>query len=54
MQQQWFITQEVNGTGCYKSETHSPKAPLWVRHIQESINYIRKDLSALAEIKEIR
>jgi len=48
------ITQEVNGTGCYKSETHSPKASPWVRHIQESINDIRKDLSGLVEIKEIR
>jgi len=48
------ITEEVNGTGCYKSETHSPKTPLWVRLIQESINGIRKNLSALAEIKEMR
>jgi hypothetical protein len=21
------ITDEINGTGCYKSETHSPKTP---------------------------
>ena len=48
------ITKEINGTGCYKSETHSPKTPLWVRLIQESINGIRKNLSALAEIKEMR
>ena len=48
------ITEEVNRTGCYKSETHSTKTPLWVRHIQESINGIRKDLSALAEIREMR
>jgi len=31
-----------------KSES---KTPLWVRHIQESINGNRRDLSALAEIK---
>ena len=48
------IIEEVNGTGCYKSETHRPKIPLWVRLIEESINGIRKDLSALAEIKEMR
>jgi hypothetical protein len=48
------ITEEVNGTGCYKSEPHSPKTTLWVRLMQESINGIKKDLSALAEIKEMR
>jgi len=48
------ITEEVNGTECYKSETHSPNTPLWVRLMQESINVIRKHLSALAEIKEMR
>ena len=45
------ITEDVNGTGCCKSETHIPKTPPWVRRIQGSINGIRKDLSALAEIK---
>jgi hypothetical protein len=40
------ITEDVNGTGCYKSETHNPKTPQWVRRIQETINGIRKDLSA--------
>ena len=45
------ITEKVNGTGCYKSETHSPKTTRWVIRLQESINSIRKDLSAFAEIK---
>jgi hypothetical protein len=27
------ITEEVNGTGCYKSETNRLKTPLWVRLI---------------------
>jgi len=38
------ITEDGNGTGSYKSETHSPKTPPWVRRIQESINGIRKNL----------
>jgi hypothetical protein len=42
------LTEEVNGTGSYKSETQTPP---WVRRIQESKNGIRKELSALAEIK---
>ena len=45
------ITEKVNGTGCYKSETHSPKRPPWVRRIWESIKGIRKGLSYLAEIE---
>ena len=45
------FTEEVNGTGCYKSETHSPKTHPWVRHIHESISGNRKDLSASVEIK---
>ena len=45
------ITEDGNGTGSYKSETHSPKTLPWVRHIQENINSIRKDLSALREIR---
>ena len=45
------FTEEINRTGCYKSETHSPKTHPWVRHIQENINGIREDLSASAEIK---
>ena len=48
------ITEVVNGTGCYKSETLSPKTPPWVRLIQENINGIREDLSALAEIKVLK
>jgi hypothetical protein len=45
------LTEEVNGTGSYKSEAQMPKTALWVRRIQESINGIRKELPALAEIK---
>jgi len=45
------ITEEINGTGDYKLETQRSKTPLWVRHIQESINDIRKELSTLVEIK---
>jgi len=44
------VTKEINGTGCYESETQSPKTPPWVRFIQKSINGIRKELSSLAEI----
>jgi hypothetical protein len=36
------ITEEINGTGRHKSETQSPKTPLWVKRLQESINGIRK------------
>ena len=45
------ITAEVNGTGCYKLETHNPKTPPLVTRTQESINGIRTDLSTLGEIK---
>jgi hypothetical protein len=45
------ITGEINGTGEYKLETHRSKTPPWVRCIQDSINDIRKELSALVEIK---
>jgi hypothetical protein len=45
------LTEEVNGTGSYKSKTQRPETPPWVRCIQDSINGIRKELSALAEIK---
>jgi hypothetical protein len=45
------ITEEVNGTGCYISETHNPKTHPPVRRIQESTNGISTDLSALGEIK---
>jgi hypothetical protein len=45
------IMKEINATGCYKSETQSPKTPPWVRCIQESINGIRKELSSFTEIK---
>jgi hypothetical protein len=45
------LTEEINGTGSYKSETQRPGTPPTVRQIQESINGIRKEQSALAEIK---
>ena len=45
------ITGEINGTGEYKLETQRSKTPPWVRCIQDSINDIRKELSALVEIK---
>lgn len=48
------ITEEVNGTGCYKSETHSPKTLPWVRYIKESINSFSTDLSALVERKRVK
>jgi len=45
------ITEEINGTGEYKLETQRSNTPPWVRRIQGSINDIRKELSALVEIK---
>jgi hypothetical protein len=45
------ITEEINGMGSHKSKTQSPKTAQWVRQKQESRNSIRKELSALAEIK---
>jgi len=46
-----FITEEINGTGEYKLESQRSKTPPWVRRIYRSINDIRKELSALVEIK---
>jgi hypothetical protein len=45
------LTEEVNGTGSYKSETQMPETPPGVRRIQASVSGIRNGLSALAEIK---
>jgi len=45
------ITEEINGTGEYKLETQRSEIPPWVRRIRESTNDIRKELSALVEIK---
>ena len=45
------ITEEINGMGEYKLETWRSETPPWVRHIREGINDIRKELSALVEIK---
>jgi len=45
------IAGEINGTGGYKLETQRSKTHPWVRRIQEGIKDIRKELSALVEIK---
>ena len=45
------ITEEINGTGEYKLQIQRSKTPLWVRCIQGSINDIKKELSALVEIR---
>jgi len=45
------ITEEINIKREYKLETPRSETPPWVRRIQESINDIRKELSALLEIK---
>jgi hypothetical protein len=45
------ITEEINGIGEYKLHTQRSKTPPWVRHIQGSINDIRRKLSALVEIQ---
>jgi hypothetical protein len=45
------ITEEINGTGECKLQTQRSKTPPWVRRIQGSINDIRKELSALVEIR---
>ena len=42
------ITEEINGTEVYKLQTQRSKTPPWVRRIQEIINDIRKELSALS------
>ena len=45
------ITEDINGTGERKLvQTQRSKIPPWVRCMQGSINDIRKELSALAEI----
>jgi hypothetical protein len=44
------IREEINGTGKY-SQKHCVQIHPWVRQIQASVNGIRKELSALAEIK---
>jgi hypothetical protein len=49
-----IITEEINGIGEYKPQTQRSKPPTWVTRIQGSTNYIRKDLSALIEIKRDR
>ena len=45
------ITEEINGTGEYKLQTQRSKTPPLVRRIQGSVNDIRKELSALVEIR---
>jgi len=45
------ITEEMNETAECKIGTQRLQQPLWVRHIQGSINDIRKELSVLVEIR---
>jgi len=45
------IMEEINGMGQYRLQTQRSTTPPWVRRIQDSINDIRKDLSALVEIQ---
>jgi len=45
------IMEEINGMGEYRLQTQRSTTPPWVRHIQGSINDIRKELSALVEIQ---
>ena len=45
------FTEEIIGTGECKLQTQRSKTPPWVRRIQGSINDIRKELSALVEIR---
>jgi hypothetical protein len=45
------ITEEMNGTGECKLQTQRSKTPPWVRRMQGSINDIRKEFSALVEIR---
>ena len=45
------ITKEINGTGKCKLQTQRSETSPWVRRIQGSINDIRKELSALVEIR---
>ena len=46
------ITEDINGTGEDKLQTQRSKTPPWVKRIQGSINDIRKELSALVEIRK--
>jgi hypothetical protein len=48
------IGEEINGRGSCKSETETPKMPPWVRRIQESANGIRKELTTLVAIRNVR
>jgi hypothetical protein len=45
------IMEEINGMGEYRPQTRRSTTPPWVRHIQGSINDIRKELTALVEIQ---
>jgi hypothetical protein len=45
------ITDEINGTAECKIKVQRSKPPPWDRRIQWSINYNRKELSVLVEIK---
>jgi hypothetical protein len=45
------ITEEIKRTGCYKSETQSPKHSHGLDTCRRIRNGIRKELSTSAEIK---
>jgi len=51
MQQQQLLQKKEMEQDATNQKVNSPKQPMWVRRIQASINGIRKDLSAWAEIK---
>ena len=45
------ITEELNGTGCYKSWILSSKTLPWIRRIQKCIKGVREERPTLSEIK---
>ena len=45
------ITEEINGRKEYKLQTQRLHTPPWIRHIQNTINNMRKELSQLVEIQ---
>jgi hypothetical protein len=45
------ITEEISGMGEYRQQTQRSTTPPWVKRIQDNINDIRKELSALVEIQ---
>jgi len=49
-----LITEEIKEQNVINQKLIESKTFPWFRHIQESRNGIRKGLSILAEIKEMR